>query len=233
MVTFNDTNENVAYLAALFGFEPITAKAWIRLEGQATPNPTNPLNIRNSLEMIGQTPSGFAYFETPFHGLLSARRIVERNSPAYGYDNILAAAWSRDPLRQARVIERSSWAAGNYGSDWPNNKPGNIYNYVKGNSVLEIDTAGINIQPGNMVTVVANTEILDGIGKVITKVTSDVTVPKIGVTEDGWHAILFGTNKVRFVRVSTSPATVDPCSDEVQVALASLNARIDAAQSTG
>lgn len=231
MTTFNDTPENIAYLAALFGFEPVTAKAWIRLEGQATANPTNPLNIRNSLEMIGQTPQGFAYFETPFHGLRSARLVIERNAPAYGYDRILNQAWSQNPLQQAKVIERSSWAAGNYGSDWANDKPGGIWKYVKGQSVQEIVLSG-SPQFDQLGTIGANIEILDGVGKVVTKTTGAVEdVPVLGLTEDGLTAILWANNTVRFVRAAPSGIiTTDPCSDEVKAAIDDLNKRIDDAQ---
>jgi hypothetical protein len=229
-VTYNDTPENVAYLAALFGYELITAKAWIRLEGQGAANPTNPLNIRNSLEMIGQTPGGFAYFETPFHGLYSARKVIERNAPAYGYDTIMARAWNRDPLSQAKAIERSSWAGGNYGSDWANNVPGSIYKYVEANGVQQITTTG-NIQIGNLITVPANVEILDGNGKVVAKTTADTPgIPYLGPSEDGWSAVLWSGGIIRFVRASYPVTAVDPCADEAKAAVDALNVKIDAAQ---
>jgi len=229
-VTYNDTPENVAYLAALFGFEPIVAKAWIRLEGQATPNPTNPLNIRNSLEMIDQTPAGFAYFEDPFRGLYSAKMVITRNAGSYGYQAILDTAWKRDPLLQAKRIEQSSWAAGKYGSDWANGTPGSITKYVEANGVQLITVTG-DVQYGTIGTIPANVEILDGNGKVVTKTTADVpNVPLLGTNEDGWTAIHWSGGIIRFVRVPISSATVDPCADEAKAAVDALNARIDAAQ---
>jgi hypothetical protein len=234
-VTYNDTPENVAYLAALLGFEPIVAKAWIRLEGQGTPNPTNPLNIRNSLEMIGQTSGGFAYFEDPFRGLYSAKMVITRNAPSYGYDRILASAWNRDPLLQAKNIERSSWAAGNYGSDWANGKPGSIYNYVEANSVLRINTAGIKVESNARITVPANVEVIDGIGKVVTKTTADVpNIYALGVTEDNFQSILWTDGQVRFLRTVYPTTPYDYTSEEALAASAAatkaLNDKIDAAQ---
>lgn len=244
-VTFNDTPENVAYLAALFGFEPIVAKAWLRIEGQSVANPTNPLNIRDSLEMTGyiSTPTGkYGYFEDAFRGLYSAKMVVTRNAPSYGYDSILAAAWSRDPLRQAKTIERSSWAAGGYGSDWANNVPGSIYNYVKGASVQRINTTGLVVESTGRVTVPANTEVIDGVGKVIAKPTADVpNITALGLNEDGQQAILWTDKNIRFIRTPVAIAPFDYTADEVAAAnaaamtkaaadLAALNARIDAAQ---
>jgi hypothetical protein len=233
LVTYNDTPENVGYLAALFGFEPIVAKAWLRLEGQSVANPTNPLNIRDSLELTGYitTPTGkYGYFEDALRGLYSAKQLITRNKASYGYQAILDSAFTRDPFRQAKAIEASGWAAGHYGADWPNNKGGSITAYVKGQSVLTINTLGL--KPTQTLTVPPDTEILDGIGKVLTKLTVPATYPYLGTTEDGWAAVVTSGGAVRFVRAGApfSPTAVDPCAPAVQAAVADAQAQVTAAQ---
>ena len=119
MTYYHDTDANVASLAGLFGFEPAAARAWLRCEGQATDNPSNPLNIRaGGVTSTDQTGSvgGFARFANAAAGLRAAHRIVATLAPSYGYGAILAAAGSGDAHRQARAVERSAWAAGHYGS---------------------------------------------------------------------------------------------------------------------
>lgn len=60
---------------------------------------------------------GFAKFPDAATGLKAARVIVTTLAPSYGYGRILAMAGAtHTPHDQARAIERSSWAAGHYGS---------------------------------------------------------------------------------------------------------------------
>ena len=119
MAYFHDTAGNVAVLEKLFGFEPLACKAWLRCEAQGVNNPTNPLNIRKGgVTTSLQTGSigDFAKFATVERGLYAAHVLINKLAPNYGYGQILAAANTHDAYRQARSIERSSWAAGLYGS---------------------------------------------------------------------------------------------------------------------
>ncbi|MHB8420639.1 MAG: hypothetical protein ACYDCL_21415 [Myxococcales bacterium] len=114
----HDTPANVGLLAFLFGFEPIVAQSWLMAEAQAIDNPSNPLNIeRGGVTASLQTGSvgAFAVFADPATGLRAAHLIPSRLAPAYGYGAVLAQAGSHNPLAQARSIELSGWAAGNYG----------------------------------------------------------------------------------------------------------------------
>lgn len=117
MIYWNDNATNIVRLADLFHFESVTARAWLRSEGQGFDDGAdNPLNVRNSPLAIGRNSGGFARFPNVDIGLVAAYRLVTDNAPWYGYDSILAEAGSGDALAQGAAIELSSWAAGHYGA---------------------------------------------------------------------------------------------------------------------
>ncbi|MHB8674576.1 MAG: hypothetical protein ACYDAK_12990 [Candidatus Limnocylindrales bacterium] len=110
----------MSFLAGLFRYEPIVAEAWIALEGQAIPNPSNPLNILSGSIAggeIGSLGGRFAIYPSAADGLTAAYRIVSDLAPMYGYGLMLHEAGSGDAPAQAHAIEASSWAAGHYGLD--------------------------------------------------------------------------------------------------------------------
>lgn len=107
------TPDNAKYLASKTGLNYWVALAWLMNEGQSVNNPTNPLNIRKG-GAPGQTGTsgGFAKYASPHAGLDAAAWLV--NNSAH-YTGIRAAIKTKDPLTEARAIERSPWAAGHYG----------------------------------------------------------------------------------------------------------------------
>ena len=107
------TNENAAYLASKTGLDKNVALAWLKNEGQATANPTNPLNILYGgyRQQIQNPGSRFARFPSTQAGLDEAAWLINNSS----YDSgVRAAIATKSPALQARAIERSPWAAGNY-----------------------------------------------------------------------------------------------------------------------
>lgn len=150
MTTYNDTPAIVSRLSRALGSPDEVSRAILRCEGQATPNPTNPLNVRywaraHQLEGPGAngTPGvGFAAYQSPAAGIDDAiamlRSLVHEH--ANGYAAILAAveAWQAHPdqahaLGIARAWELSSWAAGHYGGTA--DRPGCIRTYLTAHPV--------------------------------------------------------------------------------------------------
>lgn len=120
MSTLNDSAYNVTTLAALTGMPKTTAAAWIRCEGQGTPNPTNPLNIRYwgySTQLLGPGANGssgvgFARYTSALAGLTDAARMIATSGNYTGIRNAIA---TRDAVKVAQAIEASPWAGGHYG----------------------------------------------------------------------------------------------------------------------
>ena len=112
MAYSNATPENASYLAKQTGLDPKVALAWLKLEGQDTPNPTNPLNIRY-YGTHGQTGKlgGFGTYADAKAGLDHAAWLIN-NSGYYG--GVRAAIATNNPAAEARAIELSPWAAGHY-----------------------------------------------------------------------------------------------------------------------
>jgi hypothetical protein len=112
------TEANAQYLASKTGLNPNVALAWLKNECQATPNPTNPLNI----DFNGAAVSGadkqvgklgpFAVYNTTQAGLDAAANQI--NHSAY-YSGIRTAIRSGNPWAQAQAIQNSPWAGGHYG----------------------------------------------------------------------------------------------------------------------
>ncbi len=116
MVTVVNTAANRRLLVEALRMPEVAAAAWLACEAQGVPNPTNPLNIRHTFGSLvrGYTPSGFAVFESPTHGIAQASLILHRVR-GVGYERVLAAIAEGDALRIASAIQDSSWAAGHYG----------------------------------------------------------------------------------------------------------------------
>jgi LysM repeat protein len=115
MVYFNDTPFNVTTLSRLLPhMSNNVAKAWLRAEGQAVANPTNPLNIRyyGTPNQIGEK-NGFAVYKSAYYGLLDAARLIKTLTP---YSGVRAALTGGNDHTIAKAIELSPWAAGHYGA---------------------------------------------------------------------------------------------------------------------
>lgn len=120
MTTYNNSAYNITTLAALTGMPKATAAAWLACEGQAAPNPTNPLNIRywaTAGQKLGPGANGsagvgFASYSSSLAGLQDAAHMIATLSY---YSGIRAAIPSRDAVKVAQAIEASPWAGGNYG----------------------------------------------------------------------------------------------------------------------
>lgn len=116
MTFYHDTPTNIQHLVDLIpGLPGVVVKAWLRCEGQATNNPTNPLNIlyygREDRNQIGQR-GRFAVYPSAYAGLKDAAWLITRSSY---YAGVRAALGTRDPIKIANAIEESPWAAGHYG----------------------------------------------------------------------------------------------------------------------
>jgi len=120
MSYLNDTDANVAHLAAQSGLAPSVIRAWLRCERQSVKNITNPLNIRyygSTGQHLGPGANGkpgvgFAAYDSAFAGLNAVAWLI-RNLPAYA--GIRAAIKGGQPNTEAMAIEASPWAAGHYG----------------------------------------------------------------------------------------------------------------------
>jgi hypothetical protein len=112
MAYMNTSQANISHLSSATGLAPSVAQAWLANEGQSTPNPTNPLNIRT-----GNTPNqtgsigGFGTYASPAAGLDAAAWLLRVSSH---YTGIISAIKSGTPLQQAQAIQNSPWAAGHY-----------------------------------------------------------------------------------------------------------------------
>ena len=111
------TNANITYLTDLIpGLPRAAAEAWLRCEGQAVNNPTNPLNIlyygSNARGQVGER-GRFAVYTSAYRGLADAAWVV-KNLSYYAH---LRSVLARHPsaLDAARAIEDSPWAGGHYG----------------------------------------------------------------------------------------------------------------------
>jgi hypothetical protein len=137
------TNENAAYLASKTGLDKNVALAWLKNEGQTTANPTNPLNILYGgyRQQIKNPGSRFAKFPSTQAGLDEAAWLI--NNSSY-YSGIRAAIATKNPALQARAIERSPWAAGNYDGA---TVPGKISSTWKGIVGQKIDWTKIVAAP--------------------------------------------------------------------------------------
>jgi hypothetical protein len=115
------TQDNAQYLASKTGLNTYVALAWLWNECQTTNNPTNPLNILYNGHRTQQGQTGrFATYASPHAGLDDAAWLI--NNSAY-YSGIRQAIKTGDPFKEARAIELSPWAGGNYGGA---KAPGNI-----------------------------------------------------------------------------------------------------------
>ncbi len=121
MVFFNDTPANVQTLCQnIPGLPASVAKAWLRCEGQAVSNPTNPLNIlygpyRTQIGAKGR----FGVYKSAEDGLKDAAWLI--NQSVY-YQSVRTAiaqakgmAAADAAVKVARAIEDSPWAGGHYG----------------------------------------------------------------------------------------------------------------------
>lgn len=125
MTYWGPIDAQAAYLAnvalpayGVHGFSAVAAKAWLLNEGQATPNPTNPLNIAvfgggsgSGLETGHQ--GGYYTYASWQEGLTAAAYLLTHNS---AYRHVVASAATNNPLAQAAAVEGSPWAGGNYGA---------------------------------------------------------------------------------------------------------------------
>lgn len=129
MSFYHDTDANVAYLASVIpGMPRLTARAWMRCEGQQVNNPTNPLNIRyyGTGGQIGRNSAGFGVYRSAAAGLLHAASLIMHLSYYAGVRRVLP---THNALTIARAIEDSPWAGGHYGGGGV--RDGCIANYVK------------------------------------------------------------------------------------------------------
>lgn len=114
------TTNGVLLSTALPGLPLAVADAWLRCETSPGPwHATNPLNIRyyGRTGQIGQLGGsgigqGFAVYASAADGLRDAAALILHSSY---YAGVRAALAAGDPYRIAVAIERSPWAAGNYG----------------------------------------------------------------------------------------------------------------------
>lgn len=137
MTQYNDSAKNVKFFAELSGMPASVVKAIIQCEGQATPNPTNPFNIRyygSDRLQIGHTEDGYGIYNTPEDGLRDAWATLQLPY----YHDVRAAIATQDPYKIARAWENSPWAAGHYGSD--GRSPGCIALKVMGNTTRKFTT---------------------------------------------------------------------------------------------
>jgi hypothetical protein len=119
MTYLHDTDYNVRTLAGLLPKMPlVTARAWLRCEGQSVNNPTNPLNIRCA--------TGFCHYTSATAGLQAAAHLIK--TLTY-YVHVRAALLTGNALAIARAIEDSPWAGGHYGGGGA--ADGCIADYVK------------------------------------------------------------------------------------------------------
>lgn len=110
-----DTPSNIAALVRLIpGLPAIVAKSWLACEGQATDNPTNPLNILYypTALQIGER-GRFGVYASPEKGLEDVARIIHTLS----YYKGVRAVLGQSPLIVAHAIEASPWAGGHYGAN--------------------------------------------------------------------------------------------------------------------
>lgn len=115
MAYYNDTPQNIATLSRMLPhMSQNVAKAWLRAEGQAVPNPTNPLNIRfyNTNGQIWNH-GGFGVYKSSYFGLLHASWLIKNLTP---YSGVRAALTGGNDHSIAKAIELSPWAAGHYGA---------------------------------------------------------------------------------------------------------------------
>jgi len=159
MTKYNDTPANVAALARDVPLPAIVAHAWIRAEGQAVPNPTNPLNIRY-YGVRGQrkgpgadgTPGhGFASYSSAAAGLADAAWILHNLSYYAGVRAVLG----QSPLVIAHAIEASPWAGGHYGA--AKGRDGSIARQVRAaqQPAPEPTTLKYRVQPGDSLSGIA------------------------------------------------------------------------------
>lgn len=125
---FGPVAQEAAYLSELTGMSPITAQAWLMNEGQdpSIATPSNPLNLTvagggsGTGTEVGRNGPLFVYADWRA-GIRAAANLVNTSSH---YAGIRAAIATGDPSRQARAIEQSPWAGGNYGGG--GDRPGNL-----------------------------------------------------------------------------------------------------------
>jgi nucleoid-associated protein YgaU len=111
---YNDSAANVKALAdAIPGLSGVVARAWLHCEGQATANPTNPLNILYYPTELQTGKSGrFGTYKSAHDGIADAARIIHTLSYYQGVRAVLG----QSPLIVAHAIEASPWAGGHYGA---------------------------------------------------------------------------------------------------------------------
>jgi nucleoid-associated protein YgaU len=114
MTTYNDSAVNVETLARLIpGLPGAVARAWLRCEGQATANPTNPLNYLYYPTALQIGAKGrFGVYASAEAGLADAARTILQ-LPYYAG---VRAVLGQSPLIVAHAIEASPWAGGHYGA---------------------------------------------------------------------------------------------------------------------
>ena len=121
MTYYGPIAAEATYLSSLLpGLSPVTAQAWLMNEGQSDSiaTPSNPLNIvvagGGSGSGLETGTNGPLYTYTSWQDGLQAVAHLLKSNPAYS--GILAAIATGDPIAQAKAIEASPWAGGNYGA---------------------------------------------------------------------------------------------------------------------
>jgi hypothetical protein len=204
MAFYHDTPENVAYVQELFGFEEAAARQWLRCEGQAVNNPTNPLNIR-FYDRPPQTGNlgGFATYDSPRDGLWDAKDIVWRLRGVYpGYQRILDQANNGDAYAQARAIELSPWAAGHYGAD-EDGTEGCLSSRIEPENLLKYAVVeGYKLETTKRIELVPGTQIYSLDGKPLWVWDRIAIAVMCGETDDGKYLVQFRTTIVHPDRVA-------------------------------